>query len=229
MTLFLDLDGPILDAAERNFQVHCALVAELGGRMTLNRDELWRLKRAGQSSADLLALNPGPPVDRERFKRRWSEEIELPRWLALDTLQPGACATLEWLAQSWPLVLVTLRQRRDGLEDQLTRLGLARFFSSVLCANPAAGEGWETKRALVAASAFTGAGVFIGDTEVDIRAGKLLGLATVAVLCGIRDRAALEAEQPGLIVSGLEDLKRIDLPALAGKAPRRLNPTILSR
>jgi phosphoglycolate phosphatase-like HAD superfamily hydrolase len=55
--------------------------------------------------------------------------------------------------------------------------------------------------------------LIVGDTEVDIRAGKAVRIKTVAVLSGIRDRAALEAEAPDAIVSdlhGLEDvIKRL--------------------
>jgi phosphoglycolate phosphatase len=53
--------------------------------------------------------------------------------------------------------------------------------------------------------------LIVGDTEVDIRAGKAVGIKTVAVTSGIRSRAALEAEGPDVIVDDIRALANVRL------------------
>lgn len=214
VTIFLDLDGPILDTRARNYAVHRALVEEQGRKVGLSPERFWTWKQAGRSSAQILARTGGG-VDVEQFKRRWMVEIESPKWLRLDRLQPGVRETLGAWFPRWPLVLVTLRQDREALEAQLARLGLKRFFRAVLSETPVGRPGAETKQRLISGSPFHGRGVMIGDTEVDILAGRGLGLVTVGVWNGIRSRRRLAAEQPDVLVDGLAALKCVDFDAWA--------------
>jgi phosphoglycolate phosphatase len=213
MTLFVDLDGPVLETARRHFELHRALATELGAVVPSDRAAYWAQKRAGRSSVALLAAAGASPAQCESFRRRWAEEIERPRWLGLDEVQPGAAAALAELRRHLPLVLVTLRQDRAALEAQLDRLGLTVFFRRVLSASPLAGDGPTLKAALIARHAPGAFGAIVGDTEIDLRTGKILGLPTIAVTCGIRDAAQLLAEQPDRI-----------LPDLAALTPAVLEP-----
>jgi len=47
----------------------------------------------------------------------------------------------------------------------------------------------------------------VGDTRVDIRAGKAAGMKTVGVLTGFDDYDALEKEKPTVIINSIADLK----------------------
>ena len=49
--------------------------------------------------------------------------------------------------------------------------------------------------------------VYVGDTRVDIKAGKAAGMRTVAVLTGFDDYIALERETPDAIIESVSDLK----------------------
>jgi phosphoglycolate phosphatase-like HAD superfamily hydrolase len=90
------------------------------------------------------------------------------------------------------------------LLSQLDALGLRAFFDEILTAEPRGGASWRAKVDLIEASRRARPGLTIlGDTEVDIRAGKALGMWTVAVTSGIRSRASLEAEHPDQIVDSL--------------------------
>jgi phosphoglycolate phosphatase-like HAD superfamily hydrolase len=211
VTVFLDLDGPVLDTSERNFQVHRQLLAELGGQMTMEREAFWNLKRAGQSSAELLKLTSKSAVDPDNFKQRWLAEIEAPKWLEFDTVQPGALPAIQWLADRFTLVLVTLRQQRLHLLHQLEQLKLKKLFPVILSGSPLGNPGWETKRALIERSGIPPNGIIVGDTEVDIRAGKLLKLGTIALTCGIRDEIQLRKESPDAIAESLINLQSLDL------------------
>jgi phosphoglycolate phosphatase-like HAD superfamily hydrolase len=207
MKLFLDLDGPILDTAGRNHQVYRALVEKLGGMTALSQDEFWSLKREGLSSADLLRREPGTTgVNLAHFQHGWLTEIESPQSLTHDRIHAGAAERIrEWRAR-FPLVLVTLRQNRGLLEEQLKRLRLMDHFEAVLSDNPNRGKGWELKRELIAESGCSPGDIIVGDTEVDIRAGKLLNIATVGVSSGVRSHAFLQSESPDVLVKSLAEL-----------------------
>jgi phosphoglycolate phosphatase-like HAD superfamily hydrolase len=93
---------------------------------------------------------------------------------------------------------------------QLDALELRPFFEAVLVGSPLSGVASAVKAGLLRQSRWLRPGALIvGDTEVDIRAGKAVGIKTVAVLSGIRSRAALEAEAPDAIVDDLHGLDDI--------------------
>ena len=48
--------------------------------------------------------------------------------------------------------------------------------------------------------------ITIGDTPLDIRAGKAAGTLTVGVLSGIGSCSQLQAEEPTAIIGGVSDL-----------------------
>ena len=48
--------------------------------------------------------------------------------------------------------------------------------------------------------------VYVGDTRVDIKAGKSAGMKTIGVLTGFDDRFALGEEEPDAIIQSVEDL-----------------------
>lgn len=218
-TLFLDLDGPILNTTERYFHVYRTVAAELGLKTHLTPESFWSSKRRAESSAQIFGRE-APHAEIETFRRRWDQEIESPRWLRLDTLQPSALATLRAFYTCFTVVLVTLRQERAALEAQLTALGLREFFHEVRSASPLGADGVQVKRRLLAASG-PAAGVIIGDTEVDIRSGKQCGLGTVAVTCGIRDEALLRRVQPGLLVPSLADVSIAQIKSMSRYPNRR--------
>ena len=48
--------------------------------------------------------------------------------------------------------------------------------------------------------------IYVGDSHVDIRAGRAAGMRTVAVLTGLDDAETLQREEPTLLLGGVEDL-----------------------
>lgn len=57
--------------------------------------------------------------------------------------------------------------------------------------------------------------VYVGDTRVDIRAGKAAGMKTVGVLTGFDDYAALNRETPDAIIGSIAQLSEILMIASA--------------
>lgn len=199
--LFLDLDGPILDVRRRYHSVHADILAALGVREDpLDLAAFWEDKRAGASGRALCAAHY-PEVDAVEYGARWIAEIEAPERLLLDEVWTTARAALERLRASGPLVIVTLRQHGERVTGELARLGVE--VDRVLHASPLDGPGWNSKERLLRTERAREGDWIVGDTEVDIRAGKALGMRTCGVTCGIRNAGLLAAEGPEHLVEDL--------------------------
>lgn len=199
--LFLDLDGPILDVRLRYHSVHAHIVASLGVQDDpLDLAAFWEAKRAGASGRALCAAHY-PAVDPDEYTARWIAEIEAPERLRLDEVWETARAALDGLRERGPLVVITLRQHGERVPGELARLGLE--VDRVLHASPLDGPGWNSKERLLRAEGAREGDWIVGDTEVDIRAGKALGMRTCGVSCGIRNGELLALEDPDRLVDDL--------------------------
>lgn len=204
-TVVLDLDGPVLETRRRHHEVYRDVLGALGGR-PLPLARYWRLKRAGAPAAAVLEAT-GDARLAPRFRPAWEREIEAPGRLALDAVQPGARGAIAALrARGARVVIVTLRSNPGGLAAQLAALGLDREADRVLAVPHAEGPGPEGKvrhlRAALPGLAARDA-IWIGDSEVDVSAARLLGCAVVAVACGVRDAPFLGRLRPDAIVPNL--------------------------
>lgn len=200
-TVYLDLDGPVLDVAARYYAVHCHLCASL----ELPSGEpgpFWAAKRARTPLPALLATDDAARL--ERYRAGWAALIESEEFLALDQLQPGALPALAQLSAHCRVVIVTLRQNGDCVRAEIARLVPPGQVSAVHVGSPLAACGEAVKAALIREDRGERAALaMIGDTEVDLRAGKAVGLRTIAVLSGIRCEALLRSEGPDAIVADL--------------------------
>jgi phosphoglycolate phosphatase len=208
MTFFLDLDGPLLDVSERYFRVHVDILSRFGVKYA-DKPTFWNCKRDRRGLSSLLAES-GVSLDEDAYSRFWLETIESDEYLVYDRILDGVGALLEDLGRDHSLVLVTLRRRGGAVQDQIRKLGLRRFFSVVLTAPPTPQDSWRVKRSLIESSGLVNASSWVvGDTEVDVLAGKSLGLTTVAVLSGIRNERCLRQLAPDFILSSITELPKL--------------------
>jgi phosphoglycolate phosphatase len=211
-SLFIDLDGPILDVSARHFRVCADILTMLGNPPSVkNSATYWKMKRNGDSLAVILRKLSKSPVDEAVFSYQWLQRIEQLEYLRLDRVPRFARTQLPKLCEKFDLVLVTLRQCRETLDAQLKELQLFYFFHCILSRTPSRSGTWELKRDLIASSGLLYADSWIiGDSEVDILAGKALGMKTIAVLSGIRNSAVLKEVAPDFIVKDLNHLPSLD-------------------
>lgn len=206
--IYLDLDGTILDVAARYHHVHLETVRALGAESTIGLDAFWSQKRSGLSNARILAdekLAIAPADYAAAFLAR----IETDEAQALDTVLPGAMDALAALAGAHTLVIVTLRREREPLLRSLAHLAIDVHVGAVLSGSPLDGRGEATKAALVRAHGTPSPDSWmVGDTEIDVRAGKQLGIRTCAVTSGIRTRDLLQIEAPDRIEPDLISFAR---------------------
>lgn len=196
----LDLDGTLIDIRERYYAIYSRLAQALGCEPT-GKLEYWRRRRRGVPADALLAGLDAPA--RELFSQRWRFSIESPDCLALDTPIAGALDTLEQLSRRYRPVLVTLRRNRNALLEQLRNLGFAGLFAAIL--SPSTGAGSPESKAFLIRRQSLGAApaAIIGDSEADIEAAQALGVPSVCVLSGIRDRQFLSALSPNHIIDSV--------------------------
>jgi phosphoglycolate phosphatase len=199
--LVIDLDGTIVDCSARHYACYADLARDLGLQV-LGPQAYWSLKRARAPWAEILSSR-GSDTDPTRFAERFAERIELPRYLALDRLYPGALDALRAMrAMTRLLLLVTMRRNQRQLAIELDRLGVAPLFDRVL-ARGADGAQDKGEMAAPFLSAGTRRAAWIGDTEEDIAGARKTGAFACAVCCGLRERRLLESEQPDSIAADL--------------------------
>lgn len=132
------------------------------------------------------------------------------RFLMID----GVAPMLDALAAHFQLALVTSRDRR-GVEAFLDQFNLRPYFKVVVAALSAArikphpAPVWYAAKHLdVPASQC----LMIGDTTVDIHAGRRAGAQTVGVLCGFGEREELQRAGADLILDRTPQLLDTLLP-----------------
>jgi phosphoglycolate phosphatase len=204
-TWVIDLDGPVLETRQRHHAVYRDVLAALGGR-PLALAGYWRMTRWGAGAGAILEATGDAGVG-PAFRAGWEREIEAAARLALDTVQPGARAALaDVRARGEAAVIVTLRSSPVELAAQLAALGLDSAVDRIVAVPHAEGPGAEAKVRHLRATLprlDPRAARWVGDSEVDVRAARLLGCPVVAVTCGVRDGTFLERLRPDAIVPTL--------------------------
>jgi HAD superfamily hydrolase (TIGR01509 family) len=123
---------------------------------------------------------------------------------------PGILDTLEKLSKKAKLSVITMRYvPKEKVIQELERFGLVKYFHEVMTALNT-NEPKPSPEALVKCSNRMGIPTcrcaFVGDSVIDVRAGKAAGTRTVAVLSGIFSLEELKRENPDLI---LENVNRL--------------------
>jgi len=117
-------------------------------------------------------------------------------------LVPGVDQMLERLHGNYPMAVVSARDRH-GTMDFLEQFDLVRYFDHVITALSAEHTKPYPDPILLAAEKMGVAPeecLMVGDTTVDIRAGKAAGAQAVGVLCGFGEREELERKGANLIL-----------------------------
>jgi phosphoglycolate phosphatase len=198
--VLLDLDGPLLDGRERHYCCYRTILERFGFE-PIGIDEYWEKKRALVDRKVLLRLSGAEEIYDE-FLASWLAMIESPGMLALDKVQEGAVDCLRcWREQRIELTLVTMRQNRQALEEQLVSTALRQLLDIVLVCDLADGEVGKADavRRFSLDKVNRGRALWIGDTEADWGAARSLGCRVVLLSNGLRNESYLNS-LPGAVV-----------------------------
>ncbi len=204
--IIFDLDGTLVDsrgayreAAELAFaslklgKVDAGVVTEIPRRLEENL-----------SIEDLIM-----EADVDRFK-----EIYLRAYYRATAEKtrpfPNVATTLERLSSGASLAVTTRRNVPDvEVKRELEKFGLAKYFRIIITSQNTL-KPKPSPEALIKCAEHFGVRMsdcaVVGDSVIDVRAGKSAGAHTVAVLSGVFTREELEREKPELILSNVGEL-----------------------
>jgi len=206
--LLIDLDGTIVDITEL-----CTEAAkEAASKLRLqNIDTEIGLEIAKKLQSNLsldevfakFGMNKG--VGQEFLK------IFLKSWYNIapmkTTLLPNVQTTLQKLSKHFKLALITRRNMpREPIVRELERLGLTQFFKLIVTSQDVEDPKPSPQAFIRAADHLTVPirdCAVVGDSIVDIQAGKAARAKTIAVLSGLFSREELEAQKPDLIIKNI--------------------------
>jgi N-acetyl-D-muramate 6-phosphate phosphatase len=124
---------------------------------------------------------------------------------------PGIKEALAELSQRYPLAVVSARDRRTT-GDFLQQFELLPFFRTIVVAQSCRHTKPYPDPIIWAAEQMgvpTDTCLMIGDTSVDIRAGKAAGAQTVGVLCGFGEEAELRRRGADMILHETAELVKV--------------------
>ncbi len=217
LALLFDLDGTLLDTFDQLLRAQNGALAAFG-IPPLRAAELRPLVGIPlPKQMEILRGMTGPQVDaiNEEYYRRFQAEIE-----AGVRLYPGVRETLAALKGRRIGTMTTRRQK--AAERMLRLAGIRESFTAVVGGDEVARPKPEPDLAVFAAKALGLAPsecVVVGDSPVDILAGRAAGARTVAAAYGYGNRSELLAAEPDAVIERISDL-----PETLATLPLRGNP-----
>lgn len=203
--VFLDLDGTIVDSRQAYFEAAHIAFSAVGKDPPEMKVALEIPRRLEQG----LALKDITETERKKFVAIYLKAY-YSLTLSKTSLMPQVSATLQNLSQKAKIALITMRSvPKEILAQELRQFDIAQHFSCIITAKDVP-KPKPSPEGLFVGSKIMGvsvrACVIAGDSVNDIRAGKLAGAKTVAVLSGLYDREELSKENPDLILPDVSKL-----------------------
>lgn len=212
-TILFDLDGTLIDSVPAYYRLMAAMLDTVGlpsapkplvaEFMTRGLSVLEKMIPVELSHRKDELIRELLLVGREKSAEMFRHEIDV---------IPGVERLFPLLgAREIRIGVVTSTQRRyvEMKLAPLERRGLTDFLEVVIATDdaplkkPAPDPLLEGARRLGVPA---GRCIYVGDSHVDIRAGRAAGMATVGVLTGLDDSETLLREQPSLLLDSVEDL-----------------------
>lgn len=204
--IYFDLDGPILDVSSRYFFVHKNICRELCIPMRLNIKEYWAKKRTKIPLCQILNLSDKNGI-LNKYKKKWLKWIEDTEALKLDKVFSYVKEVLFELKNRYNLTLVTLRRNPQNALNEVKKLGLDKYFKDIHVVIPNNKYPHILKyKKIISSGNFDNNSILVGDTEVDILAARKLGIKSVAVLSGIRNKKTIFETKPDYIIHDIRGL-----------------------
>lgn len=208
--LCFDVDGTLSDTDDYYADKFSAWFRRLPSFLVHDPDRAARrlVMWSGSPGNALLGLSDtigldGPIITLIDFiyrhrKKKWRQFL----------IVPGVLDMLTRLKGHYPMVVVSARDEESTLTF-LQEFDLMKYFDVVISALSAKHTKPYPDPILLAAQKMgvaPDACLMIGDTTVDVRAGKSAGSQTVSVLCGFGGEAELRRKNPDLILQSTADL-----------------------
>ena len=211
--LLIDLDGTLVNPEQALLEATAAAYITIGVDKFDARIgfEIARRMEQNQTVHDLFSPELRNPRIIKKFLRAYINAYYVST-LTKATPMPNVHETLQTLAHTFPLALVTLRSiPKKQITKELAQLGLLEYFKTVITTMDVRKPKPHPDAVIKAAEQLgTPANhcAIIGDSIVDIQAGKAANAKTIAVLTGLYTQVELEKENPDLIIKSISHLPR---------------------
>ncbi|MBI4518344.1 MAG: HAD family hydrolase [Deltaproteobacteria bacterium] len=203
--VIFDLDGTIADSVELFYGFACEIATDLD-LPPPEREAVYELMRTGRSN--FTQLLPGD-VPQETINAAFAARG--PQWLRRyheDTRPiPGSVEALRTIHKTGLMLGIATSSGRDV--PFLQRWGVRSLFAAIVGREDVVQRKPAPEviiRCLDQMAATPSEVIYVGDSPIDIQAGKAAGVGTVGVLSGTSSRAVLAVERPDAIVQSLIEL-----------------------
>ena len=206
--ILFDLDGTIFDTVPAYIEAARITFKTIGYQIPENEKMLEIPKRIEQRKSLSDIVNG----DTEAFLN-----VYLKTFYDISTSEakpfPNVSDTLETLSKKAKLAVVTMRRVPSAsILSELQQFDLEKFFDNVITAldthNPKPSpEG--LIRAVAALDLHMRDCVIVGDSTIDVKAGKAAGAKTVSVLTGLYSREELAKAEPDFIINSITELPQL--------------------
>lgn len=204
--IILDLDGTLVDSRQAYLEAARTAFSAVG-QQTVSIKTVIEIPKRFEQGIPLDELLPR--VDVKEFRRIYLKAYYQTVAVMAKPL-PDIASSLKKLSEKAKLALTTRRKVPNKVViEQLKEFGLEGYFQAVITAcdkfspKPSPDALVECSRKL---GVKTSECAVVGDSIVDIDAGRRAGAKTVAVLSGIFSRDELKKQKPDLILASVREL-----------------------
>jgi len=211
--LLIDLDGTLVNPTQALLEATTAAYIAIGAE---NFDphigtEIARRMEQNQPVHDLFNTQYQKPATIKKFLSTYIDAYYTAT-LTKATPIPNVHKTLQTLTENYPLALVTLRSiPKKQITKELAQLRLLNYFKTVISTTDVK-KPKPHPEAVIKAAQQLGTSpnhcAIVGDSIVDIQAGKAANAKTIAVLTGLYTKQELEKENPDLIIPDINHITK---------------------
>jgi HAD superfamily hydrolase (TIGR01549 family) len=203
-TWLFDVDGTLIDSTSAVVECMKKTALEMGGEVT---DEVELKASFGKGLMNTL----GPWVPEGQVDAAIEQYMRNFHSIVGDNIQlyDGVIEILDTLyKKAIPMGIVT-GNKMSEMQGIFQKLEIKDYFGAIICADSIPFQKPSPEPVVEALKLLNrpleGA-VFVGDSEHDIRAGKLAGIKTIAVLGGSSPEARLRAAEPDCVLESITEL-----------------------
>lgn len=225
--LLVDLDGTLVEATDILVEAAKHALSTISFRQVSPQIgvEIARQLQSNLPLDDLLHENEIVGVEKQIFMAAYLDAFHSLTLTRAKPL-PNVHTTLHTLSKHLPLALVTRRNvSQKQLVKELERLQLIQFFKAIITSQDV-NQHQPSPEIMLKAAQKLGVPinecVVVGDSIVDMQAGKAAGSKTVAVLSGLFNQKELEKWMPDFIVKNINCLPNL-LNGFSEKDPDNRN------
>lgn len=177
-----DLDGTLLDSRERHKVVMDFVLMENG--IDIDTSDYLGYKYEGNNNLSWLTNKGLSEKTAAEINNRWIELIENEQFLIEDELYKDTIPLLKELSKDNSLMLLTARNNQEGLNKQISSLGIKQYFDKIIVVETSK-KTPELKSEVLKEMHID---EFYGDTESDMKSAIAAGCEFYASTRGFRSK-----------------------------------------